>query len=146
MSSPILLEKIINGEVSLESLTEEQLEEALISCDRLIVMLEATAYKKGFTSLIPPEMIEQIQEGERLIKLAQTDPADLSEEDKELVQRVGEVMTNMFGVPPDQVPEVMKNAADRVEIKEATADFTDEVEAAKSRGAFVINPDSKNLN
>ena len=58
MSSPILLEQIINGAVNLEDLSEEQLEEALISCDRLIVILEATAYKKGFTDLVPPEVAQ----------------------------------------------------------------------------------------
>lgn len=146
MSSPILLEKIIRGEVSLESLTEDELEEALVSCDRLIVILEATAYKKGFTDLVSPDSVEQIQEGEKLVRLAQSDPSTLTDEEREMVKKVEEVMVNMFGVPADQVETVMKNAAERSEIKEAVADFDEDIEAAKARGAFIINPDNRNLN
>ena len=137
-----ILEKIIRGDLSLENLTAEELEAALITCDRLVVIFESLAYKKGLNHLISPDTIEQIQEGERIIKLSQQDPSTLTDEEKEMLVQMKEIMVDQFGIDENKVNEVLAGKQVDTSVETNTSDFDAEIEAAKSRGAFIINPGS----
>lgn len=156
-----LLFKILSGEVTLDSLSEEELEGALITCDQLIILMEANAYKKGFLDLIPSESLKNFIEGERIAKLmTEEDQTTLSAEDKEKIENFKNTMSDTYGMSESEIKSLVEEAAnakteststgpkEKVSLSDYNLDesFNDVLKDAKERGAFFVNVNSKKLN